>query len=130
MSLSYGSEHRWRHMATVEVGCDEIDFAQMVQDDTLQFQVEPAGKSPHGCQWFLLFMDLSTGDRRAARTAWAVLTALKRSAAAGFISGFRVVEGQQWLDLGNGAEDTTARATPAPRFPSAGCRSEGALACA
>lgn len=130
MSLSYGSEHRWRHMATVEVGCDEVDFAQMVRDDTLQFQVEPAGKSPPGYQWFLLFMDLSAGDRRAARTAWAVLTALKRSADAGFITGFRVVEGQQWLDLGNGTEDKTAHDAPAPRFQSAGRRSEGDMACA
>jgi len=130
MSLSYSSEHSWRHMATVEVGCGEVDFAQMVQDDTLQFQVEPAGKSPPGYQWFLLFMDLSTGDRRAARTAWAVLTALKRSAAAGFITEFRVVEGQQWLDLGNEGADKPACAAPAPHFPSTGCRSEGGVACA
>lgn len=130
MSISYSAEHRWRHMATVEVDCDVVDFAHLVQDDTLQFQVEIAGKSPPGYRWFLLFMDLSGGERRAARTAWAVLTALKRSAAAGFISGFRVVEGQQWLDLGNGVEDTTVRAVPAPRFRSAGCPGEGGMACA
>jgi hypothetical protein len=130
MSLSYNSEHRWRHMATVEVGPDVTNFAQLVKDDTLQFQVERAGQSPPGYQWFLLFMDLSAGDRRAARTAWAVLTALKRSADAGVIAGFRVVEGQQWLDLGNAAEDMTARDAPAPRFPAAGCQSEGDMACA
>lgn len=130
MSLSYNSEHRWRHMATVEVGCDVTNFAQLVEDDTLRFQVERAGQSPPGYQWFLLFMDLSAGDRRAARTAWAVLTALKRSADAGFVSGFRVVEGQQWLDLGNGVEDKTAHDAPAPRFQAPRCQSEGDMACA
>jgi hypothetical protein len=86
-------------MATVEVGCAVTNFAQLVQDDTLEFQVEPAGKSPPGVQWFLFFMDLSTGERRAARTVWAVLTALKRSADAGILPEFRVVEGQRWLAL-------------------------------
>jgi hypothetical protein len=130
MSLSYGSEHRWRHMATVEVGRDVSNFAQLVEDDTLQFQVERAGQSPPGYQWFLLCMDLSAGDRRAARTAWAVLTALKRSADAGFVAGFRVVEGQQWLDLGNGVEDKSSRSAPATRFQATRRQSEGAIACA
>src|SRR4029453_14892653 len=69
------------------------------QDDTLQFQVEPADKSPPGVQWFLLFMDLSTGERRAARTAWAVLNALRSAWDAGCLDGFRVVSGRQWLSL-------------------------------
>jgi hypothetical protein len=130
MSLSYGSEHRWRHMATVEVGCDVVDFAGLIRDDTLRFQVERAGKSPPGSQWFLLFMDLSGGERRAARTAWAVLTALKGSAAAGFISEFRIVEGQQWLGLGNASEDKPACATPTRHLTSAGRHGEGGMACA
>ena len=99
MLLTYGSEQRWRHMATIEVGSDVADFAHLIQDDTLKFQVEPAGKSPPGVQWFLLFMDLSTGERRAARTAWAVLTALRDAAAAGCLDRFRVVSGMQWLSL-------------------------------
>ena len=88
-STSYGSERRWRHMATIEVQCNATNFANLIQDDTLQFQVELAVKSPPGVQWFLLFMDFSRGERRAARTAWAVLTALKHSADDGFIAGFR-----------------------------------------
>src|SRR6185369_17286284 len=86
-------------MATIEVGSDVADFAHLIQDDTLKFQVEPAGKSPPGVQWFLLFMDLSTGERRAARTAWAVLTALRDASAAGCLDGFRVVSGMHWLSL-------------------------------
>lgn len=99
MVLTYGSEQRWRHMATVEVSSDTADFAHLIQDDTLQFQVEPARDSPPGVQWFLLFMDLSTGERRAARTAWAVLTALRHASAAGCLRGFRIISGTQWLAL-------------------------------
>jgi hypothetical protein len=114
-------------MATVEVGCDVADFARLIQDDTLEFQIEPAGKSPHGVQWFLFFMDLSTGERRAARTAWAVLTALQRSADAGFIAGFRVIDGQRWLDLeSNTSEEATSRNLPATRVQACNIQSEGA----
>lgn len=133
MSLSYGSVQRWHHMATVEVGCDVANFAQLIRDDTLQFQIEPAGKSPPGVQWFLFFMDLSTGERRAARTAWAVLTALKRSAQAGFIAGFRVIEGQEWLALGSSSdigEQKTLRNMPATRVQAWERRSEGDMSCA
>lgn len=130
MSISYSSEHRWRHMATVEVDCDVADFAHLVQDDTLQFQVEVAGKSPPGYRWFLLFMDLSGGERRAARTAWAVLTALKRSADAGFISGFRVVEGRQWLALGDCSVEQKEARAPAMCVRTPARNVEGAIACA
>jgi len=133
MSLSYSSEHRWRHMATVEVGCAVTNFAQLVQDDTLEFQVEPAGKSPPGVQWFLFFMDLSTGERRAARTAWAILTALKRSADAGILPEFRVVEGQRWLAL-ESCHDTDKQETSC-NVPLAGVQAwrrphDGGMACA
>lgn len=86
-------------MATVEVACDVHDFAQLIHDDVLEFQIEPAGKSPPGVQWFIVFVDFSKGERRAARTAWAVLAALQRSAEAGCIAGFRVIDGQRWLAL-------------------------------
>lgn len=36
--------------------------------------------------------------RRAARTAWAMLTALRNTADAACLSGFRVVSGTRWLD--------------------------------
>ena len=133
MFLSYSSERRWRHMATVEVGCHVTNFAQLIQDDTLEFQVEPAGKSPPGVQWFLLFMDFSAGERRAARTTWAVLTALKRSADDGFIVGFRVVYGRHWLSLGSSSdtgEHATSRNVPAARRQSLEYPSEEGMACA
>jgi hypothetical protein len=135
MSLSYGSEHRWRHMATIEVDCGAVNFAQLIQDDTLQFQIEAAGKSPAGVQWYLLFMDLACGERRAARTAWAVLTALKRSADAGFIARFRVVLGQQWLTLSHGVDHVEparefSQEVPAIRVPASGRQCEGIMACA
>lgn len=133
MFLSYSSERRWRHMATVEVGCHVTNFAQLIQDDTLEFQVEPAGKSPPGVQWFLLFMDFSAGERRAARTTWAVLTALKRSADDGFIVGFRVVYGRHWLSLGSSSdtgEHATSRNVPAARMQSLEYPSEEGMACA
>jgi len=110
MSLLYGSEHAWRHMATVEIARDVADFAQLIEDDTLKFQVEAAGAAPDGAQRFFLCMDVAGGERRAARTAWAVLTALRRSADAGFIDGFRVTWGEHWLTLGDAAE----RAAPGP----------------
>ena len=133
MSLSYSSEHRWRHTATVEVGCDVANFAQLIQDDTLEFQVERAGRSPPGVQWFLLYMDFSTGERRAARTTWAVLTALKHSADDGFITGFRLIYGQRWLTLGSGSdtcEHSTSCNEPALRRQTSGYQSGGELVCA
>jgi len=133
MSLSYSSERSWRHMATVEVGRNVANFAQLIHDDALEFRVEPAGESPPGVQWFLLFIDLSAGERRAARTAWAVLTALKRSADAGLIAGFRVVDGQRWLTLGGCGvigEQETSHNVQAARVPVWGCQTEGDMACA
>jgi hypothetical protein len=120
-------------MATVEVGCNVANFAQLIQDDTLEFQVELAGKSPPGVQWFLLFMDFSTGERRAARTTWAVLTALKRAADDGFIAGFRLIYGQQWLTLGSSSdtgEYNPSRYMPVMRMQTLGYQSEGELRCA
>jgi len=128
MSLFYDSERQWRHMATVEIVGDVPDFVRLVQDDTLKFQVVPAGKSPPGFQWFLLFMDFSTGYRRAARTAWAVLTALRKSSDAGWLSGFRVISGAQWLALEatHSAEEAPVIGrsfTPVPTQGAASCAS-------
>jgi hypothetical protein len=133
MSISYSTECRWRHTATVEVGCDVANFAQLIQDDTLEFQVERAGKSPPGVQWFLLYVDFSTGERRAARTTWAVLTALKHSADDGFLAGFRLIYGQQWLTLGGSSdscEHRTSRNVPALRMQTSGYQSAGECVCA
>lgn len=91
----------WRQVAIVEVADDAMDFAQLVADDTLHFRSQPAANAPTGYHWYEILVDTSGGDRRVARTAWAILTALKRSSETGLLDGFRIVNGQQWLTMGD-----------------------------
>jgi hypothetical protein len=112
MDLRLGETPGWCQVAIVEVPDNTAGFPELIRDDALQFQVRLADKSPTGYLWYEIYVDPSFGDRRVARTAWAVLTALKKSSDAGFLEGLRIINGEQWLTLGDNSEaQASANAT-------------------
>jgi hypothetical protein len=105
MNLRLTESTEWRQCALIEVSESTPDFFQLVRNDALQFRVQRAERSPTGYQWYELWVDASNGERRFARTAWSVLTALKRSAQEGFLEDFRIVVGEDWLTIGENSAD-------------------------
>jgi hypothetical protein len=91
----------WRHVATIEVGQDLPDFKQLVDDSTVRFRIEPSPRSPAGYRWFDFYLEAAATSRDAARTTWALLWRLKRLHESGELKDFRIVRGQQYLDLGD-----------------------------
>jgi hypothetical protein len=100
MAISYRNESQWSPMATIEVGENCEDLAALVADESLDFRLQPAAQSPAGYRWFDLTVDASKGERRCARTAFALLSAMQRIADKGGIPDFRIVRGHHWLQLG------------------------------
>ncbi|MGH8172282.1 MAG: hypothetical protein ACREPX_04000 [Rhodanobacteraceae bacterium] len=105
MSISYQGEPRWRLMAVIEVREDFGHLASVLKDPSLDFRLQASSESPRGYAWFDLLVDADKGERRCARTAHAVLTALQRIADDGDIPEFRIVNGHQWVRLGEAAAD-------------------------
>jgi hypothetical protein len=105
MNIRLSESSDWRLCAVVEVPDSTPDFFQLVRDDALQFRVQRASREPTGYQWYELWVDASNGERRLARTAWAVLTALQRIAHEGRLEGFRIVNGDEWLTIGHSYSD-------------------------
>jgi hypothetical protein len=91
----------WRHVATIEIGQDVPDFSRLVDDSAIRFRVEASPQSPVGYQWFDFYVDAAATNRDSARTTWALLWSLKRLHEAGELGEFRIVRGQQYLDLGD-----------------------------
>ncbi|MET0231421.1 MAG: hypothetical protein ABW186_10860 [Rhodanobacteraceae bacterium] len=91
---------QWQCVAVVEVASDTIDFEELTADSKLKFRSRHADIAPHGFLWYEILVSATEGRRRTARTAWAILCALRNTADAGFVRGFRVVSGQHWLALG------------------------------
>lgn len=89
-------------MATIEVRDDFDNLGHLLADPRLDFRLERASESPAGYVWFNLLIDASKGERRCARTAYALLSAVQRIAADGGIPDFRIVAGEQWLQIGEG----------------------------
>jgi len=91
MSISLQQESNWRQMATIEVRDHFDDLGRLLADLSLDFRLEPAQESPTGYAWFNLLIDASKGERRCARTAYALLSAMQHIAAEGGIPDFRIV---------------------------------------
>lgn len=89
----------WRRVATIEVGPRVTDLPTLVQDDTLRFQLVEADSSRSSFRRYDLVVDSTEGERRCARTAWAVLSAIREAATHGCIDQFRVIEGNHWLSI-------------------------------
>jgi len=108
MSISYQGEAHWRRVAVIEVGADFDNLDAVLADPSLDFRLQPSAESPSGYAWFDLLVDADKGERRCARTAYAVLTAMQRIANDGDIPDFRIVTGHQWLRLGESDPDDAA----------------------
>jgi hypothetical protein len=89
----------WRRIATVEVSSRVRDLPALVQDDTLTFRLVEASSPRRSFRRYDLVVDSTTGERRCARTAWTVLTAMQHAADIGCIDQYRVIEGNQWLSM-------------------------------
>jgi hypothetical protein len=107
VSISYQGEERWRRMGVIEVRADFDNLDTVLADPSLDFRLQPSAESPAGYAWFDLLVDSAKGERRCARTAYAVLTAMQRIAGDGDIPDFRIVNGHQWLRLGEAGPDDT-----------------------
>jgi hypothetical protein len=91
----------WRHVATIEIGDSIPDFHALLDDSAIRFRVESAQQSPEGFRWFDFYVDADAGSRAGARTAWALLWRLKRLNESGQLKEFRIIHGQNYLDLGD-----------------------------
>jgi hypothetical protein len=92
----------WRQVATIEIGEGAPDFRKLVADSSIDFRAKTSPRSPPGYQWFDFYVDQSAGERACARMAWALLWNLKRLHESGELKDFRIIHGQQYLDLGDG----------------------------
>lgn len=91
----------WRQVAIVEISDGtEVDFLQLVRDDGARFRAERVAEAPAGFEWYRILVDVNGVDHKIARTAWVVLTAIKKSADEGLLKDFRIIQGQHWLVLG------------------------------
>lgn len=101
MDIFHNELPLWRQVAVVEVPDSAGDLMKFIRDETLRCRAQPATQAPAGFQWYDILIDTSIGDLQLARTAWSVLTALKKSADDGFLQGLRIVNGQHWLIIGD-----------------------------
>lgn len=97
MQLTINPFGEWRRVATVEVSSRVMDLPTLVRDDTLKFRLVEADSLRRNIRRFDLVVDSSEGERRCARTAWAVLSAMQEAARHGCIDKYQVIEGNQWL---------------------------------
>ena len=109
MQLTVNPFGQWRRVATVEVSSRVTDLPALVEDDTLKFRLVEADSPLRNRRRYDLVVDFAEGERRCARTAWAVLSAMQQAASHGCIDQYRVIEGNQWLALQTSA--------PAPFLP-------------
>jgi hypothetical protein len=99
MNITLNPFGDWRRMATIEVSSRVKHLPALVHDETLKFRLVEAD-SPRRCfRRYDLVIDSTEGERRGARTAWAVLSAMRVAATHGCIDRYRVIEGSHWLSL-------------------------------
>ena len=99
MTITLNPFGNWRRVATVEVSARVRDLPALVQDDTLTFRLVEADSARRSFRRYDLVVDSATGERRCARTAWTVLTAMQHAADLGCIDRYRVIDGNQWLSM-------------------------------
>jgi hypothetical protein len=99
MKININPLGEWRRVATVEVGSRVKDLPSLVQDDTLKFRLVEADSPRRTFRRYDLVVDSTEGERRCARTAWAVLSAMREAATHGCIDDYRVIDGDHWLNV-------------------------------
>jgi hypothetical protein len=99
MNITINPFGDWRRVATVEVSSRVRDLPALVQDDTMNFRLVEAESPRRQFRRYDLVVESTAGERRCARTAWAVLSAMREAATHGCIDQFRVIEGNRWLSM-------------------------------
>jgi hypothetical protein len=97
MQITLNPFGEWRRVATVEVSSRVSDLPALIQDDSIKFRLVEAGSPGRRVRRYDVLVDSMEGERRHARTAWAVLSALRETARHGGIDQYRIVEGDHWL---------------------------------
>jgi hypothetical protein len=97
MNITINPFGDWRRVATVEVSSRVKDLPDVVRDSAMKFRLVEADSPRRRFRLYDLIVDSTEGERRCARTAWAVLSAMRHAATEGCIDQFRVVEGKHWL---------------------------------
>lgn len=97
MQITINPFGEWRRVATIEVSSRVKDLPVLVRDETLKFRLVEADSPRRTFQRFDLVVDSTEGEHRCARTARAVLGAMREAASHGCIEDYRVIEGNEWL---------------------------------
>lgn len=87
----------WRRIALIEIIGDLGSFNQVLGSPSPEYIIMLAEESPPGRTWIEVHEDFGIGEHRAARMAYAMLTALRNSADAGLLQPFRIIAGERWL---------------------------------
>lgn len=97
MQITINPFGQWHRVATVEVSSRVKNLPSLVHDETLKFRLVEADSPQRRFRRYDLVVDSTEGERRCARTAWAVLSTMRDAATHGCIDQYRVIEGNQWL---------------------------------
>lgn len=103
-SLVNNPDGQWRQIAVVEVATAAPDMASLIGESDSRYRVTSALASPTGYKWYEIELDFSIGEARASQAACALLRALADLGSAGIIPEYRLVGGQQWLEVGANLE--------------------------
>lgn len=90
MQITINPFGEWRRVATVEASSRAKDLADLIYDNALKFRLVEADCPKPTFRRYDLIVDTTEGERRCARTTWAVLSAMQHAAAHGFIDKYRV----------------------------------------
>jgi hypothetical protein len=99
MNITLNPFGQWHRVATIEVSSLVKDLLLLVRDDMLDFRLVETDSPHRSVRRYNLVVDSAAGERRCARTAWAVLSALGNAATHGRLDRYRVIDGGHWLTL-------------------------------
>jgi hypothetical protein len=97
MQITINPFGEWRRVATVEVSSRVKDLPALVQDNMLRFRLVETESPRRSFRRYDLVVDSAEGERRCARTAWAVLSAMQEAATHGCIDQYSIIDGKRWL---------------------------------
>jgi hypothetical protein len=97
MQITLNPFGEWRCVATVEVSSRVRDLPTLIRDDSIKFRLVEVDSPERRVRRYDVLVDSMEGERRHARSAWAVLGALREAANHGAIDQYRVIEGDHWL---------------------------------
>ena len=96
MSIELGPAD-WRRIALIEIDGELSSFGHVLGSPEPEYLVMLVEEPPPDRTWIEVFVDFGVGERRGARLAYAILSALELSVSSGILPPFRFVTGEQWL---------------------------------